>query len=424
MAYTETTTTSYGGRIKGALGGIVAGVVLFIGGTGLLFWNEGNFVKTEKALEEGEGAVVAIESVDKVDPALNGKFIHATAMADTKDVLEDSAFGVKETAIALKRRVEFYQYVENSKTEKRDKLGGGQESVTTYTYALEWRNGKVDSANFKDPQYRGRNFALYDAESDQSYARNVSFGAYTLPDFFVKSIGGEEPAEVKLAPAQIDALDAAARRVSHAAAANGLGYSMPAYATSTASLVHAGVNSVYIGTDSNVPQLGDVRVTFTKVSPKQVSILAKVNGNTFGKFVAKNGKTVSALSEGAVSAEEMFAGKHSGNSLFTWCLRILGIVLVCGGLKAFFGLFEAVAMVVPFLGGIVGAGVGLFCLLFGLAWCFLWIALAWVTYRPLIGVPLLAVSVALIFWLRKKKAGAGKAALSAAQPSPAGLENP
>ena len=83
MAYTETTTTSYGGRLS---------------------------------------------------IALNGEFIHASAFADTQDVLEDAAFGVKETAIALKRRVEFYQYKESEHSETRDKLGGGEEKVTTYTY--------------------------------------------------------------------------------------------------------------------------------------------------------------------------------------------------------------------------------------------------------------------------------------------------
>lgn len=55
MAYQEVTRTGYGDRLKKALGGVVGGFVMFIGGTALLFWNEGNFVKTKKALDEAQG---------------------------------------------------------------------------------------------------------------------------------------------------------------------------------------------------------------------------------------------------------------------------------------------------------------------------------------------------------------------------------
>ena len=40
MAYTETTRTSYGKRLGNSLGGIVTGLLLFVGGTVLIWWNE------------------------------------------------------------------------------------------------------------------------------------------------------------------------------------------------------------------------------------------------------------------------------------------------------------------------------------------------------------------------------------------------
>jgi hypothetical protein len=54
------------------------------------------------------------------------------------------------------------------------------------------------------------------------------------------------------------------------------------------------------------------------------------------------------------------------------------------------------------LGDIVGVGVSLVTGIIGLAWSLLWIAIAWLTYRPLIGVPLLVAAVALVIWLKKK----------------------
>ena len=70
MAYQEKTTTTYGSRLSNSLKGIVFGLIAFVVGTVLLFWNEGNFVKTKRALTEAEGAVVSVASVDTRAPEL------------------------------------------------------------------------------------------------------------------------------------------------------------------------------------------------------------------------------------------------------------------------------------------------------------------------------------------------------------------
>lgn len=397
MAYQEKTVTGYGKRLSDAFKGIGIGLVVFVGGTALLFWNEGNFVKTKKALNEAEGVTVPCEDVSKLDPALDGKLIHASALADTKDVLEDAAFGVKEVAIALSRKVEYYQWVEQSETETKDKLGGGQEKVTTYTYEKAWQDAPVDSGQFKDADYRGKNFSLVQLASQKQYAKTVSFGAYSLPTFFIESITRGEPSAPNLPPEQVAAWETAIRdnpRVQIPPPADTNAPAPP--------LVHVDGGTVYFGVTPADPQVGDMRATLSKVPPQEVSIIAKVNGSTFTRYVAKNGKTISRLAHGAVSMEEMYASAHSANSMITWVLRVLGVILICGGLKMIFGLFEAIAKVVPFLGSIVGAGVGFVCTVLGLAWSFLWIAIAWLTYRPLVGVPLLAVSIALIVYVKMK----------------------
>ena len=63
---------------------------------------------------------------------------------------------------------------------------------------------------------------------------------------------------------------------------------------------------------------------------------------------------------------------------------------------------------------IVGAGVGLVCMILGLAWSLLWIAIAWLAYRPLIGIPLLAASVGCIVWLKKRAKSKGPEPVEAA----------
>jgi hypothetical protein len=98
----------------------------------------------------------------------------------------------------------------------------------------------------------------------------------------------------------------------------------------------------------------------------------------------------------------MFAHAQSENCIFTWLFRLLGVVLVCGGLRGIFGILEALAKVIPPLGTIVGAGITLVSLVLGGAWSLLWIAIAWLTYRPLVGIPLLVVAVGGLIWLKGK----------------------
>ena len=62
------------------------------------------------------------------------------------DLLIDSIFGVSVQGMQLKRKVEFYQWTERSSTQKRQKLGGGEETVTTYTYEQAWQAEPMKAA--------------------------------------------------------------------------------------------------------------------------------------------------------------------------------------------------------------------------------------------------------------------------------------
>ncbi|MCL2701318.1 MAG: TMEM43 family protein [Phycisphaerae bacterium] len=391
MAYRVTTTTGYGQRIGNSLKGMVVGLILFLVATGGLFWNEGNYVKTGRAIDEAQAVTTPAGDVAKVDPGLNGKVIHATAKADTKDVLTDDLFGVSDVAIAINRKVEYFQHEESSKTKTRDNLGGSETKTTDYEYPTKWVSKPIDSSQFKDPAYQNKNTVLTPVEEKRLYAKNVTFGGYSLPQFLIQKIGGEDPAEVNLGPAQKQQWD------------NKLG---------DKSKVHVRSNVVYLGKNPDLPEIGDVRVTLTRIVPAEISLIAKVNGSTFEEFIASNGRTFSAVARGTVSADAMFKQARDTNSMITWIIRGVGALLVVIGLRAMFGLVPTILKVLPFLSSIVGAGIGLICVVGGVAWSLLIIAIAWLTYRPLIGVPLLVLAVAGIVYLRsvsKAKKAAGSA---------------
>lgn len=389
MAYTETTTTSYGQRLAGSAKGMVGGLLMFIIGTCLLWWNEGRAVKTAKAIGDAASNVEIVDDVSKVNASLNGKLIHASAFADTKDTLTDDMFGVREQAIRIDRKVEYYQWVEMAQTKEREKIGGGKETTTTYTYEKKWVDKPVNSAEFKDPQYQSANKVLSEVEDKSEMASNVTFGAYTLPESFVSAISGGEPAEVRMTEEQRFTWNERLHML------------RPKVNTET-SLVHTSANTVYLGLSPNSPQVGDVRVTFTKVPPADISLIAQVDGSTFKAYRAKNGQSFSRVQMGTVSADEMIEQARSENNMLTWVLRLVGVLLIVIGLKGMFGLLPMLFKVLPFLGSIVDAGVGLVSWILGLAWSFIIIAIAWLVFRPIIGISLLVLAIAGIVFLKRR----------------------
>ena len=389
MAYTETTSTSYGQRLAGSAKGMIGGLLMFVIGTCLLWWNEGRTVRTAKAIGDAASHVESVADVSRVDASLNGKLIHASAFADTKDTLTDDMFGVRELAIRLDRKVEYYQWVENAQTKEREKIGGGKETTTTYTYEKKWVDKPVNSAEFKDPQYQSANKVLSEVEERNEMAQHVTFGAYTLPELFVASISGSEPVEVRMTEEQRFTWNERLHML------------RPKVNTET-SLVHTSANTAYLGLSPNSPQVGDVRVTFTKVPPADISLIAQVDGSTFKAYKAKNGQSFSRVQMGTVGADEMIEQARSENNMLTWVLRLVGVLLIVIGLKGMFGLLPMLFKVLPFLGSIVDAGVGLVSWILGLAWSFIIIAIAWLVFRPIIGISLLVLAIAGIVFLKRR----------------------
>ena len=389
MAYTETTTTGYGTRVKNSFGGIVTGFVMFCLATALLWWNEGRAVKTDKMLNEAEKVCVVMENPQKKDAALDGELVCATAVATTEDSLVDNQYGIGAKAISLQRRVEYYQWTEESESKSEDKLGGKEVTTTTYTYKRDWVREPVASDEFKDPAYRGRNFVLTTVEESDQWAGNVTFGAYTLNESLIHRISSVEDMVLDIDSARIAAWNKEVALV--AARQSG-------EEPDSQDRIHVSGNQVYYGLTPSSPAVGDVRVTFEKVVPAKVTLISQVDGETFKPFKSKNGKRFQTLVMGKKDAAEIFEAEHETNNMWLWVLRILGVLFVIGGLKSIFGIFETLLKVVPFLSSILGWGVGLVCTVVGIVWSIIIIALAWLFYRPLLGIGLLA-GAAFLIWL-------------------------
>ena len=471
MAYQEVTTTGYGTRVGNSFKAIGGGFLMFVLGTALLWWNEGRAVKTEKMLDEAGNAYVEMENPNKKDASLEGELICGTAMATTEDSLVDAQFGIGAKAISIRRNVEYYQWVEHSQTKREDKLGGKEVTTTTYTYTKEWVSSPIESSDFHDPAYQNKNLVLTTVDESEQWAENVKWGAYTLPEGLFHRISSREaidlaiaedllkqfdkstqaayerahglvntainkisqPAQPAQQPAQVaipDSIKALlpdsvrAKLDSIQAVTDSLNKQM-ANAENKKDLqyVHQASNVLYFGCVPGSPEVGDVRVTFEKVVPAKVTIMAVVDGDSFKPYKAKNGKRFQTLVMGKKTGDEIIEGEKEANNMILWALRILGIMIIIGGLKGIFGFLETILKVVPFIANIFGWGVGIVCTVVGIVWSLIVIALAWLFYRPVLAISLLVVAGFLIWVFAfkgkdKLKELASKGKSNQTQPAP------
>ena len=394
MATTVTTTESWGSRLGSSLKGVIGGLALFIAGFPLLFWNEGRTIQTRKALEEGQGACVSVESNATVDPANEGLLVHMTGKADTQETLTDAMFGVSEKAIRLVRTVEMYQWREDSRTSEKKKLGGSVETTTVYSYRQVWSENVLDSSSYQEAGHD--NPAAKEFESETTEATAVTFGAYNLSPWQISSIGADVPyAFAQGYTCQVERV-----------VLQGQTIYIPNAETRANPLNNRNVVSQ--------PRIGDMRVTFRIVRPHDISLVAKVQGDTFVPYVAKNGKKVQLLSDGIKSSEEMFADAQSANTTLCWLLRLLGFAAMYIGVRMVLKPITVLADVLPILGDILEIGAGIVAFAVAAPCALVTIAVAWLYYRPVIGIALLVAAGAIIWWAAKKRKEKKAAAAAAA----------
>ena len=161
------------------------------------------------------------------------------------------------------------------------------------------------------------------------------------------------------------------------------------------------------------PEIGDVRMRLRVAPLGRLSVVAKQEaGGRLGDWRTSNGRTIRMVQTGEAGAAEMFEGAEKGNRVITWLLRLAGVLLAVFGIRSVLAPLAMLAAVVPFIKAILSAGIGLVSWVLGLALSLVVIGVAWLAYRPLVGVPLLATGIGLGIWLRlgRKGGAAGKEA--------------
>lgn len=373
---TTTTTTSYGSRIKSALMGLIAGPVIIFIACGFLWRNESDNAHMISALNEWKSTVQEA-NIASVDSSLQWKLIHLSGVANTKDMLSEPDFSMNIPAIKLERKVETYQWEEHKKEESHDNYGGSQTTTTTYTYKKVWDEGINDSSDFHEKAWH-ENPTVEKYKSLNLASSDVSVGPYRLTSPMIERI----PADTTL------------------------------NITEFAPKLHSGEilqgNNIYVGVDTQNPQVGDTRVSYTVASNNlTLSLLGKQSGsNSIESYIAKSGSDISRVEIGTKSAIEMFQTAEKENSMMTWIVRGLGLLFVFIWFSLFFQILPILAKVIPPIAWFINAWVGFVALILTLV---VWggvIMVAWFVYRPMISIIILLVLLLLTggvyFFMHKK----------------------
>jgi len=365
--FTETATSSYTENIGNSFKGILFGFLLIIGSIILLSYNENRSINQTLALEEMQSKMVTLNST-QYDVKYEKMPILIQGEVNPINTLEDTTFGVKSNGLLLERRVEMYQWKENKTTKSEDKLGGSTETTTTYNYIQDWSSTAIDSSSFEHPQEHQNPPMAY---SGAIYTTDAQIGDFYLSKSIINHFTNRS---------HFDGLSTLPQQIGE----------MKNYKS-----------YLYKGQNPNTPKIGDIKITYSQTPKEVYSLAGMAQGKTLIPYVTQNDRHFIFVREGTVSANQIFQEEFHSNSILTWILRAVGLLLMFFGFILIIDPLSTLANVIPMLGSLIGGAsaivAGVLTLLIGSVV----IAIAWFTSRPFLSLIIIGVGVVLTMVLKR-----------------------
>lgn len=406
--YTVTTNKNWFQRMGDSFWSAFFGVLLCFGAPILLFWNEGRAVKRRKQIEYV--AKHTKTNVTTNDSNNEGALVHVVGLAKPRQsvesggegsTLQDSVFGVPpydsaKDLLVLQRRVEMMQWVEHSDSKTEKTAGGGSQTTTTYSYNKEWRHHPVDSfmfhhTGYQNPpmKYQGETF-----HCEGGAELKMDMATFRLSDQLHHKIPATEQYNTAVhgapPPSSIKLVEGGSRYGS----------------VSEGEPIWTDTSTLEFG--SRPADVGTHRVTWAFSRPCKVSIIAQQWRNGLTEWTSPDGSfTCCRLQTGERTLGQMIEDMRLENHILTWLLRLIGFLLWGFALQSIAKPLEVIFDLgtIPFLhfepGTIVAWLTGVVAFLIAFALSLIVIAIAWIFYRPLLGMTLLAIAMALFWFLPK-----------------------
>jgi len=426
----EVTRKSWAEKFEESFYLCILGAILFICAFPALWFNERRAVRTTELITDGLNNCYELDP-NILSPEKNGKLVYLSGMAECPEPLKDELIGVTiEKTLKMNRKVEMFQYKEETKTSnQRDMIGGGETTITTNNYKLDWEEMAIDSSKFKDPKYVNTN-PKFIIEKEIFYAKASHIGEYDLAKHQLESLVGFKIFYLQENSKSNFSLD----------------FMEKIKGISSLEKIFVVENYIYIKTatgNENQDSIGDLRISFQYVPEENISLVSGLNDKSFLPYsikkkgfkeieetkpfiekpelnvnledeesencclkccpcciccifcigidsLCKSPTTINWLFEKQCTKNEIFEFKEKENRLATWCLRIGGFLMMVFGISLFFSPVYEILQILPILSYLGKLVVFMFALIVSIPLTSLIIMMAWLSYRP---------KVAFIFFL-------------------------
>lgn len=365
------------GKGRGVLGGALFGLAMIAVALGLQFWNEGRAMRRTQVLD---AAAAEVQPLATGQTAIS--LAHISARVESAEPVLDPDFGVQAQALALRRQVEMFQWVETRETRRERGADGVYREVEEYRYERTWDDDYVDSSQFKQPQ--GHSNPPPPAFSGGTYrSADVRLGGYPVHADIVWKIEGWQA--VPVTPDDITPNLAASFR------------SVDGW--------------LYSGDSLQSPALGDVRVRFEQLPEGPLSLIAALDEGWLTPAKLRSDDAFFLLERGEHPPESLIASARSSNSGLAWALRAGGFALLWLGFGLLLRPLVALAEWVPLLGRLVGGAAAAVSFAFAALFSLIAIGSGWLWYRPwwLFGGLALLVAAGVLLFRRSQSAPSGAA---------------
>jgi hypothetical protein len=294
--YVEVSKKSWGSNILDSFVGLLIGILIFLAAFWVLWTNEGSVDLAQIAKQS-----IPI-SVRVVGNAPNGKFVSLSGKLTTEDKAADSQYGQYGDHLALNRKVEMFAWSEKTASKTEDKLGGGSETKTTYTYEKKWTGSPNETSEFKYPEGHANPAPV--AQSELFLAKTAKIGAYSV-----------DPQTIEL----------------------------PGLKPLAGQYKFAGRGSL------QAPQVGDVRISYSALANGlDMTAFGKLEGGELVPYYFTTEKNIYRAVLG--SRDAALAALAAEHKAAVWTMRLVGFLMMWLGLFLFFGPLNAILRVLPFLG--------------------------------------------------------------------------
>lgn len=368
--FVKTTKTGFGSRLGSSISGIGFGLLLFFASFALLYWNEG---RVDLATVADDAQQV---NAEQVSTELDGQQVYVTAeISADGGAIGDNLFLASGDYLAVKRNVEMYAWVESTSSSSDTNLGGSETTTTEYSYREDWVSSTAipDSSQFEMSGYSN---PTPDYASDSFYADGGKIGVYgielaniELPEFKKATLNEEN------------------------------------FVSDGGSELKGGYVYVdYSGDGSEVPALGDLRVSYEVIEPgMKATVFGKLDGSDIVPFVdtANDGAKVYRMFKG--SRDEAIATFHDEHVFMTWVLRAVGFFMMWFGLSSVLSVISVLLDVLPFLGRLSRGIVSLVTFLIAAVLSAATILISMILHNVIALVVTVLVVIGLVVFVLKKK---------------------